>query len=112
MIYIENSPTAQYIPIPYPLEVEADGCVTLTLSDAATGEAITLTGYGASAWAGDYIVVELELAKKLREGEYHYEMTIDGEGDDYTTKGIAIVGAERMPYVTETTETNIIQYER
>lgn len=112
MIYIENSTATQYIAIPFAVEYEGSGDVTLTLSDAATGEAVTLAGYGASAWAGDYIVVELELAKKLREGEYHYEMTIDGEGDDYTTKGIAIVGAERMPYVTETTETNIIQYER
>lgn len=112
MIYIENSTATQYIAIPFAVEYEGSGDVTLTLSDAATGEAITIAGFGSSAWAGDYIVMELELAEKLREGEYHYEFTIDGEGDDYTTKGVAVVGAERMPYVTEETATNIIQYER
>lgn len=112
MIYIENSTFTQYIPIPYPVEIDGNGDITLTLSDAATGEAVTLTASGTSVWAGDYIVVELQLAQKMREGEYHYEMTIDGQGDDYTTKGVAVVGAERIPYVTETTETNIIQYER
>lgn len=112
MIYIINSTFTQHIAIPYPVEIEGNGDVTLTLSDAATGEAITIAGFGSSAWAGDYIVMELELAEKLREGEYHYEFTIDGGGDDYTTKGVAVVGAERTPYVTDATTTNIIQYER
>ena len=111
MIYIDNTTATQYIPIPYPRELDGNGTLYLTLTDEASGEAVTITGEGETD--GDYIVAEVTMAAPLREGEYHYTLRLSGDDTgEYDTKGVAYVGEYRDPYVQTGTAINIIQYER